>query len=153
MFERDFREVCCAVLPRCWHWEEVEQGCGQAPWMGRGWMHKESLQEPGSFGGSINVFTSHCWPQRGETQALLRGGWQKDRSQPQGSLQHDKFWLGTRGKKIPKKIVKLWSRESGSFTSLKVWDLDRMRPWATWSSGICAEEEAGLNDLQRCLPT
>lgn len=54
VLERDFREICFAVMPGSWHWEEVELVCGQAAWMGRGWMYEERLRE------NINVFVSHC---------------------------------------------------------------------------------------------
>lgn len=63
VLERDFTEICFAVMLGSWCWEEVELVCGQAAWMGRGWMYEESLQEPGSFGRlreNINVFMSHC---------------------------------------------------------------------------------------------
>lgn len=153
MLERDFREICFALMPGSWHWRrwsravdgldgqrlDVQGGSAGARLPREAEGEHQGLHVPLLAGG---------W-----TQALLRGAWQKDRTRPCGSLHHGKFWLSRRGNKIPKKMVKHWSRESGSLTSLEVWDLDRMRPWATWSGGICAEEEAGLNDLQRCLPT
>lgn len=156
MLERDFREICSAVMPGSWHWEEVEQVCGQAAWMGRGWMYREDLQEPGSFGRlreNISVFMSHCWAgERMDPGSAHRCVAQGQESAP-WQLATWQVLIRCKRKQIPKKVVKHWSWESGSLTSSKVWDLDRTRPWATWSSGICAEEEAGLNDLQRCLPT
>lgn len=131
MLERDFRDVlcCCARVLAL-----GRSGAGLwTAWMGRGWRCKEALQEPGSLGRLGEHQCLHV--------ALL--GWREDGPRL-CSEEHGKSWLGTRGNKIPEKIIKHWSRESGSPTSLVVWDLDTTRPWATWSGGICAEEEAGL---------
>lgn len=41
--------------------------------MGRGWVSKEGLQEPGGLRESINVFMSHCWAgERGDPGSAQR---------------------------------------------------------------------------------
>lgn len=153
----DFRhKVCFAVVPGSCPWDEMEQvhGCTaclikmldvQGGAVG--------CQGPsGSWGSKLSLSSCRYWwaVQKMKTDFSQRTRVNGD------SLWHGKFWLDIRGNKIPKKVIKHWYRLSREVVAFHPWrfsDLDGTRSWANWSSGICAGRKAGLDDLQRFLPT
>lgn len=90
MLERDFRELCFAVMAGSWQWKKGSRAVDR--------LDGQRLDVQGGFAGARILWEAegehqcpHAGLERGWTQALLRGVWQKDRAQPHGSLQHGKF--------------------------------------------------------------
>jgi len=81
----------------------------------------------------------------------------RDRTRGSGhKLKGKKFYLNTRKNCYTVRVVEHWSRvprAAAESPFLEAFSINWTRSWAACSSCPCFEQEFGLDDLQRSLPT